>query len=87
MRKSLFILCALATVQVCGADESPKTIAPLREFVAFGFPQKEAKMFCDWPTLQFSVWNNDEYWFAQASSVDGRRHLDGQTNQTLTAAR
>lgn len=66
MRKSIFILCILALVNLCGAGESLKTVADLRENGAFGFPQKEAKVFCDQPTLRFSVWNNDKYLFAQA---------------------
>jgi thiol-disulfide isomerase/thioredoxin len=66
MKKYFFILCAMAIVQVCGADESLKTVAELRENGVFGFPQKEAKVFCDQPTLRFSVWNNDEFLFAQA---------------------
>src|SRR5687767_955122 len=33
---------------------------------AFGFPQKAAKVLCDRADLKFSVWNNDEYLFAQA---------------------
>jgi len=48
------------------AQELPKTIAMLRENGVFGFPQKEAKVLCDRPTLRFSVWNNDQYLFAQA---------------------
>ncbi|MDE3066245.1 MAG: TlpA family protein disulfide reductase [Verrucomicrobiota bacterium] len=44
----------------------PKAVAALRKNGAFTFPQKEAKVFCDRPTLRFSVWNNDQYLFAQA---------------------
>ncbi len=33
---------------------------------AFGFPQRDAKVLCDRPVLRFSVWNNDQYLFAQA---------------------
>jgi len=53
-------------VQVRGEDETPATIAALQENGAFGFPQSEAKVFYDQPMLRFSVWNNDEYLFAQA---------------------
>jgi thiol-disulfide isomerase/thioredoxin len=66
MKKYFFILCTLAIVNVCGADESLKTVAELRESGAFNFPQKESKVLCDQPTLRFSVWNNDKYLFAQA---------------------
>ncbi len=45
------------------ADE---TIEALREHGAFGFPQQEAWVLCDRPELRFSVWNNDQYLFAQA---------------------
>jgi hypothetical protein len=33
---------------------------------AFGFPQKEAWVLCNHPALRVSVWNNDQYLFAQA---------------------
>ncbi|MGA2029478.1 MAG: TlpA disulfide reductase family protein, partial [Verrucomicrobiota bacterium] len=66
MKKSFFILCTLTLVNLCGANELLKTAAELRENGVFGFPQKEAKVFCDQPTLRFSVWNNDKYLFAQA---------------------
>jgi thiol-disulfide isomerase/thioredoxin len=66
MKKIFFILCALALVNLCVADESLKTISELRENGVFGFPQKEAKVFCDQPTLRFSVCNNGKYLFAQA---------------------
>lgn len=48
------------------ADESQKAIVQLRERGAFGFPQKAATVFCDRPSLRFSVWNNDKYVFAQS---------------------
>jgi thiol-disulfide isomerase/thioredoxin len=66
MKISFFVLYALAMVQVYSADELPTAMTALRENGVFGFPQKEAKVFCDQPTLRFSVWNNDEYLFAQA---------------------
>ena len=47
----------------------PKTASPfseLRAKGAFGFPQQDAKVLCDRPTLRFSVWNNDRYLLAQA---------------------
>lgn len=33
---------------------------------AFGFPQPKAKILCNRSVLRFSVWNNDQYLFAQA---------------------
>jgi hypothetical protein len=33
---------------------------------AFGFPQREAQVLCNRTALRFSVWNNDQYLFAQA---------------------
>ncbi len=66
MKRFFFVLCTLALVNLCGSEESLKTVAGLRENGVFGFPQKEAKVFCDQPTLRFSVWNNAKYLFAQA---------------------
>jgi thiol-disulfide isomerase/thioredoxin len=66
MKKYIFIFCALAVAAMCKAAELPKTIDELRDNGAFGFPQKEAKVFCDQPTLRFSVWNNGDYLLAQA---------------------
>lgn len=65
---SRFVLCALALgiVCACRAGELPKTIQALREDGAFGFPQKDATVLCDQPTLRLSVWSNDQYLFAQA---------------------
>ncbi|HTS19850.1 MAG TPA: hypothetical protein VMP11_19900 [Verrucomicrobiae bacterium] len=46
-----------------GAD----TVFPdLHNTGAFGFPQREALVLRDRPALRFSVWNNDQYLFAQA---------------------
>ncbi|MGH7943295.1 MAG: TlpA family protein disulfide reductase, partial [Limisphaerales bacterium] len=42
----------------------PNTLSALREHGAFGFPQKDATVLCDTPTLRFSVWNNDQHLFA-----------------------
>jgi hypothetical protein len=33
---------------------------------AFGFPQRDARILCNRSVLRFSVWNNDQYLFAQA---------------------
>lgn len=66
MKKQLFILCVLAMVNVCGADEALKSIAELRASGVFAFPQKEATVLCDRPDLRFSVWNNADFLFAQA---------------------
>src|ERR1700739_2678606 len=63
---SWFVLCALGIVCACRAGELPNTIPTLREDGAFGFPQKDATVLCDQPTLRFSVWSNDQYLFAQA---------------------
>lgn len=65
--KSLgLVVCILSIICACGAEELPTTIPALRENGAFGFPQKDAKVFFDNPVLRFSVWNNDQYLFAQA---------------------
>jgi thiol-disulfide isomerase/thioredoxin len=60
------VLCAAGFFSACRAEELPTTIPALRENGAFGFPQKDAKVFFDNPTLRFSIWNNDQYFFAQA---------------------
>ena len=57
---------AAVSAGACGASESPASLADLRENGAFQFPQKAAKSLCDDPDLRFSVWNNQEYLFAQA---------------------
>jgi thiol-disulfide isomerase/thioredoxin len=66
MKKHFFILCVLTIFNISGADESLKTVAELREHGAFNFPQKKSTVLFDQPTLRFSIWNNDEYLFAQA---------------------
>jgi len=48
------------------ADDSLATAIDVRRDGAFGFPQQDAKVFCDQPGLRFSVWNNAEYFCAQA---------------------
>lgn len=54
-------------VKVAGdANKSSPTLSELRAKGAFGFPQKDAKVFCDQGDLRLSVWNNAEYLFAQA---------------------
>ncbi len=42
------------------------SLSELRQKGAFGFPQKDAKVLWNQPALRFSVWNNDQYLFAQA---------------------
>jgi thiol-disulfide isomerase/thioredoxin len=66
MKNYFFIFCALAIATICKASEPPKTAVELRDNGAFGFPQKNSKVFCDQPTLRFSVWNNGDYLFTQA---------------------
>jgi thiol-disulfide isomerase/thioredoxin len=66
MKKSFFVLCALLMAELCLAEEPSQTANGLRENGAFGFPQKQATVFCDQPTLRFSVWSNHKYLFAQA---------------------
>jgi thiol-disulfide isomerase/thioredoxin len=61
-----FLVAATVCVGACAASESPSSLALLREHGAFQFPQSEAKVLCDSPDLRFSVWNNQEYLFAQA---------------------
>src|SRR5215470_10705679 len=57
----------VATIcSACASSQSPTSLAELRKDGAFGFPQKQAKVLCDNSELRFSVWNNQEYLFAQA---------------------
>jgi thiol-disulfide isomerase/thioredoxin len=49
-----------------GSVLAAPSLAELRAQGAFEFPQSEAKVLCDTADLRFSVWNNDEYLFAQA---------------------
>jgi thiol-disulfide isomerase/thioredoxin len=66
MKKFLFIFFALAITASCKSADLLNTLGELRDNGAFGFPQKEAKVFCDLPTLRFSVWNNKDFLLAQA---------------------
>ena len=66
MKKYFSIFLAVAIAALCRGAELPKAMAELRDTGAFGFPQKDSKVFCDQPALRFSVWNNGEYLFAQA---------------------
>jgi thiol-disulfide isomerase/thioredoxin len=66
MKKSFLMFIFLTVVHACVADALPKTVAALREYGAFGFPQGKAKVFCDGASLRLSVWNDDKYLFAQA---------------------
>jgi thiol-disulfide isomerase/thioredoxin len=66
MKIYVFVLCALLMAGLCLAEEPGQTAKGLRENGAFGFPQKQATVFCDQPTLRFSIWSNHKYLFAQA---------------------
>jgi len=66
MKHYFFVLGVLTIFNVRVVGQPMKSIADLRENGAFEFPQKESKVICDEPALRFSVWNNDEYLFAQA---------------------
>ena len=60
---ALALRCAAITR---AADSSAATAIDVRRDGAFGFPQQDAKVLCDQPGLRFSVWNNAEYFCAQA---------------------
>jgi thiol-disulfide isomerase/thioredoxin len=66
MKIYLFLLCVLVAVNLCGAGEPAAAAPDLKENGAFGFPQKRATVLWDQPNLRLSVWNNSEYFFAQA---------------------
>ncbi len=54
-------------VKADDAENAPAlSLSRLKEQGVYGFPQKSATVLCDQPELRFSVWNNDEYLFAQA---------------------
>jgi thiol-disulfide isomerase/thioredoxin len=42
------------------------SLEELGKMGAFGFPQARARVLCDTPQLRFSVYNDDEFFFAQA---------------------
>jgi len=65
MALSSVALAVLATA-ACTGGESPASLAELRQNGAFEFPQAQATVLCENPDLRFSVWNNQEYLFAQA---------------------
>jgi len=66
MRNHLLLFCVLIGANLCGADETTGTVRDLQDNGAFGFPQKVATVLWDRPDLWFSVWNNEQYFFAQA---------------------
>jgi thiol-disulfide isomerase/thioredoxin len=69
MKSNLAEICLLVVAigaGMSGSGLAASSLADLRERGAFEFPQSEAKVLCDTADLRFSVWNNDEYLFAQA---------------------
>jgi thiol-disulfide isomerase/thioredoxin len=69
MKASLTGICLLVAAICAGMGGSvlaAPSLAELRERGAFEFPQSEAKVLCDTADLRFSIWNNEEYLFAQA---------------------
>ena len=69
--KALIALAIAGTIAAsckaaCAGSESPASRADLRQNGAFDFPQAHATVLCENPDLRFSVWNNQEYLFAQA---------------------
>lgn len=67
MKTTSLSLALLLGVAAAGTAAEPVLSVPdLRATGAFGFPQKESKVVFDQPALRFSVWNNDEFLFAQA---------------------
>ena len=66
MKNHLFPFCALVAVSLCAAGEATGPVGNLKDNGAFGFPQPQATVLWDQPNLRFSVWNNEQYLFAQA---------------------
>lgn len=65
------LFCALGLLLVSGLslranNEVPLSEAELSKNGVFGFPQAQAQVLCETPDLRLSVWNNDEYLYAQA---------------------
>jgi len=58
--------------------------ASVRENGVFGFPQKQARVFCDTPDLRLSVWNNDQYLYVQAVLWKDNDSALGQTEDGRT---
>jgi thiol-disulfide isomerase/thioredoxin len=70
-----FAMLLCVQLRILGEDIHPSGAAPVdlkipeaavRENGVFGFPQKQAKVFCDTADLRLSVWNNDQYLYVQA---------------------
>ena len=68
-----FTVLFCAQIRIHGEDIHPNgamdlkiSEAAVRENGVFGFPQKQAKVFCDTPDLRLSVWNNDRFLYVQA---------------------
>jgi thiol-disulfide isomerase/thioredoxin len=69
MKMSMLLSGVLAVViatNISAGEQSPMSLESLRNSGAFEFPQKQASVLCDLTDLRFSVWNNQEYLFAQA---------------------
>ena len=62
-------------------DQSVISLAKLRKSGAFEFPQNEAKVLCERPDLRFSVWNNQQYLFAQAVLWDDNDSSLGKSEE------
>src|SRR5437667_7865988 len=60
------LIIATMCVSAGTTNEVLSSLAALREKGVFEFPQKQATVLCDSSDLRFSVWNNEEYMFAQA---------------------
>jgi thiol-disulfide isomerase/thioredoxin len=62
----IYLLVTAICAGMSGSGLAAPSLAELRERGAFEFPQSEAKVLCNTADLRFSVWNNEEYLFAQA---------------------
>jgi hypothetical protein len=54
---------------------------------AFGFPQAQAQILCDWSDLRVSVWNNREYLYVQAIVWVDSENTQGKPGARPVAAR
>jgi len=81
--KSFLSLLGVPLIGACAwaANEGASSLSfsELKQRGAFGFPQEEAKVLCDNADLRLSVWNNEEYLYAQAVVWNDDDPLLGKT--------
>ncbi len=84
MREFFLLLCASLVMRVSAADESPVTRATLRQEGVFGFPQAEAKVFCNWRREDAIAVPGRTSWLCAASMPAGAGINSGGGDSTPT---